>query len=310
MLSKMPFDQLPAEIRQRIASYSELHDLFTLARVSRSWRSFIHSHAVRLPKYEISSLRIEQFDYVRFKFKANAVRVRDNKATQIKIYYFRTTNDLDLFLKFIRVKKSLYIRLSSEINLQESICKACKEIDTITFVPDSRQRTEGQCVGINYLSQISAGLPNINNFMLEDMSDCCNEDAYKIFTTVKDPLFIEVRSGISNSKLRITDETLRHLTSLNQEMDCIVLSTDCTQFSLKAVREFLTNAQFRDNGLLELFYIDCTTNDFFQLLSNMRISFESEPVRGIYNSFPINLRGKRVCLNIKYLRTQHDKPNR
>lgn len=49
-----------------------------------------------------------------------------------------------------------------------------------------------------------------------------------------------VRSGNSSSRLRISDKTLLYLASLEQQMDCVVLSTDCAHFSLKAMREFLT----------------------------------------------------------------------
>lgn len=295
----MSLDKLPAEIRLRIASYVDILDLFSLARVSRSWRLFIERRVSLLPKYEISSLRIEQFDFYRFKFKAHVVRIQQDKKTQLKNFFFKTDNDLWLFLQFIRVNSSLYLHFSSNIRLESSICQACRDVNVVTFQIGAL-RNVGQKININYLAQICDGLPSLDSLILEDTSDFCDEDAFQVITKLKIPNFIEARSGKANSKLRITDTTLLHLVSLKKPVDCIVLSTDRSKFSLKAVRTFLESVEFGDNGLLELFYVDCTTNDFFNLLSDMRIAFESEPIRGIYNSFPINLRGKRVCLNIKY----------
>jgi len=109
-----------------------------------------------------------------------------------------------------------------------------------------------------------------------------------------------VRSETLGSQLKIEDSTLLYLSTLQGPLDCIVLSTNNSSFSLKAVRTFLEHARFTQHGLLELYYVDCTTNEFFNLLTDMRIVFESEPLRGIYNSFPIILNGHGVCLNIKY----------
>lgn len=81
----MSWNQLPVELRFRIASQLDIPDLSSLSRVSRSWRHFIQRQASRLPKYEISSLHIEQFDYKRFKFRASATVIKQGQETEIKV---------------------------------------------------------------------------------------------------------------------------------------------------------------------------------------------------------------------------------
>jgi len=226
------------------------------------------------------------------------INTEEKKVTQLRNFFLRDAFYLRLFLQFLKVNSHVYFKFIEDVGLEEGIFRACKNVDEISFRVE--QGSKGKPVSVDYLSRICAGLPALTALTVEDSSDNWDESGHRLLTKLHNPRFVEVRSGRSKSKLTIGDNTLLYLAGLEEPLDCVVLSTNKSAFSLKAVRSFLETAKFVEHGLLELYYIDCTTNDFFKLLTDMRIPFESEPLRGIYNSFPINLRQSSVCLNIKY----------
>ncbi|KAI6229781.1 hypothetical protein M3Y99_01136800 [Aphelenchoides fujianensis] len=295
------WDSLPAEIRLQIASYVDVVDLFTLMRVSRSWRRFVENNAAQLPKRRINALHVEQFASQRFPFRLKTVEIREEKKTRLVNYCLRTPNYIAVFLQFHRVQRTAYLRLMEEIGLEEEFGVGCREIETLSVQLDKGSHTN-PIVFVDYLARLADRLPALKSFSVEDASDNWRDDAHRMLTKLKKPRFIEARSKGSRSQLAIGDETLVHFGRSEVPLDCIVLSTNKSAFSLDAVRYFLENVNFMKHGLLELYFVKCTTNEFFNLLTDLKISFDGEPTRGIYNSFPIHLRGQTVCLNIKYFK--------
>ncbi|KAI6186658.1 hypothetical protein M3Y98_00156500 [Aphelenchoides besseyi] len=292
-------DALPAEIRLKIASYVDILDIFTLLRVNRSWRKFVEKNAGILPKNHVSSLHLEQFHYTRFQFRIKTSEICDEKETKLTKYFFRTPNYLSVFLQMFRVKRSTYLRLIDRIGLEEELATAFRDAQVLSIRIDKGANNQNVSL-INYLASLCETLPKLSSLIVEDASDNLNDDAHRMLTKLKTPRFIEARSAGSKSQLAIGDETLVHLGNSNVPLDCIVLSTRKSSFSLKAVRSFLENVKFDKHGLLELYYVNCTTTEFFNLLNELDIALESDAIRGIFNSFPLILRGKSVCVNIKY----------
>ncbi|KAI6241960.1 hypothetical protein M3Y99_00272000 [Aphelenchoides fujianensis] len=225
------WDSLPAEIRLQIASYVDVVDLFTLMRVSRSWRRFVENNAAQLPKRRINALHVEQFASQRFPFRLKTVEIREEKKTRLVNYCLRTPNYIAVFLQFHRVQRTAYLRLMEEIGLEEEFGVGCREIETLSVQLDKGSHTNPT----------------------GDASDNWRDDAHRMLTKLKKPRFIEARSKGS---------------------------------PWMPSAYFLENVNFMKHGLLELYFVKCTTNEFFNLLTDLKISFDGEPTRGIYNSFP------------------------
>ncbi|KAI6213619.1 hypothetical protein M3Y94_00171400 [Aphelenchoides besseyi] len=292
-------DALPAEIRLKITSYVNVIDIFTLIRVNRSWRKFVEKNAAILPKNHVSSLHLEQFQSKRDPFQIKTSKICDEKKTKLKKYTFRTTNYLSVFLQMFRVERSTYLRLIDSIGLEEELAMAFRDAQALSIRIDKGANSQNVSI-IDYLASLCEKLPKLSSLMIEDARDNLKDDAHRLLAKLKTPRFIEARSDNVKSQLAIGDETLVHLGNSNVPLDCIVLSTRKSSFGLKAVRSFLENVKFDKHGLLELYYVNCTTTEFFNLLNELDISLESEAIRGIYNSFPLILGGKSVCVNIKY----------
>jgi len=176
----------------------------------------------------------------------------------------------------------------------------------LTLIIRSRS-TEGQQISAEYLARLCAGFQKLETLHVEDVSTDFDEDIYRIISKIKTPERLEVRSEKSESNLKVADNTLVHLASSNRKLDVVALSTNKSKFGLKAVQTFLENAVFAENCFVELYYIDCTIEEFIKLLDDMRISYVSEPTRSVYNCFPIVVKGRPVIFNVKFFSDSNGK---
>ena len=79
---------LPFELRFKIATYLEPLDVLALSSVTRDWRLFTHNFAHRLPKLEVTNLRVEQWNKHQYEYKLHCNLYRPCKAAKLKVCVF------------------------------------------------------------------------------------------------------------------------------------------------------------------------------------------------------------------------------
>lgn len=296
----MSLEALPVELKLKIGESLELIDFFRLVRTSKTWNKFILKHAPLLPRFYCTNCRIEEFPYKRFRFKASTVAIKEGKMTSYKTYCLLGVDDLKLFLRLTYVEKNLTLALRSSIDIQDELQIACKDVFEVAF-----RLLENEGLGIPlsipYLASICRSFPMMCALSVEDFSTTLDENATEIIKTLRDPQFIEFRSSVQQSRLRLDDETLAYLIRVGKPIDVIVLSTHGSCFSKEAIKNFMENMDFSTHNYLELYKVKCTSSAFYNMLQqDMNVNFESEPMRGTYNSFHIIYKGQPVYVNIKF----------
>lgn len=158
---------------------------------------------------------------------------------------------------------------------------------------------------------------------VEDFSKSLDSDATELIKAINKPKFLEFRSSVQESRLKLYDETLEYLAQVGHPIDVIVLSTHGACFTKEAVRKFLEvsktksyckviffavmkQIKFQKMDLsthmyFELNRVTCTSGEFYTMLQqDLNVNFASEPMRGTFNSFHLLYKGQPVYVNIKF----------
>ncbi|CAD5232149.1 unnamed protein product [Bursaphelenchus xylophilus] len=296
--TKPCLQHLPPELKMKICEHLDVMDYFSLLRCCVSWNRFITHNAERLSTFKCFSLRIEEYSFIRFRFKVSTVGLRNGEETRLKRFCFRTPDDLGLFLRMVEVAQSLILSIKSCIGLQDKFERVCKGANEVSIRVQDHEGI-GSPVSVEYLSELYSRL-QLNAISVEDLSSNWTENGMELIKACNATEFLEIRSSVKFGGLKLGDDALAHVARM-PPLETIVLSTVGSIFTKEAVKDFLDNVGLKTNMYLEFYRVSCSSNDFYRMLKNeLNVIFETDPTRGTFNSFHILYRGFTFYLNIKY----------
>ncbi|CAD5222698.1 unnamed protein product [Bursaphelenchus okinawaensis] len=300
---KPELQYLPPELKMKICENLDVMDYFSLLRTCTTWKKFITRNAERLSTFKCYSLRIEEYSFIRFRFKVTTVGLRNDEQTSLKRFCFRTPEDLGLFLRMVELAQSLILSIKSCVGLQGNFERVCRTANEVSIRIQDHEGI-GAPISVKYLADLYSRL-DLSAVSIEDLSSTWTENGMELVKALHVSEFLEVRSSVKVGGLKLGDDALDHVSTL-PALETIILSTVGSVFSKDAVQRFLSNVGLKTNMYLEFYRVSCSSQDFYRMLKDdLNVIFETDPTRGTFNSFHILFRGYAFYLNIKYFDDSH-----
>uniref|UniRef100_A0A914D2M1 F-box domain-containing protein n=1 Tax=Acrobeloides nanus TaxID=290746 RepID=A0A914D2M1_9BILA len=227
-MNQIKLSSLPNEAKLTVVQYLSVKDYLNLSETSRYWFNFIEKNVKYLPKWEVDEFSVRCSGNSEEGLECEAI-CRGGKPTRIKKIQSKNGDELCTTFQRINVSHSLYFELKSPLNCTEILKENAKRVQQLAL-----QISNTSNFTLGYFIDLISSLPRCEVLSLEmDGMDERNEGKL-ILQAIPILRHMEIRS--LNSPFYFDDsalETLTERSSAENAIDCLVLSTAATSFSIE-----------------------------------------------------------------------------